>query len=442
MDHLHITAAPEIRSSLAFSWKEGIASNAMIVIVENYLTPFALFLGCAPQQIGFLVALPHFLGSVSQLFAVRAVRFAGSRLQFLINATTAQASLLVPVALLAFLPFRGRFLTLLALIIAFRVLANLIQTAWGSLVSDYLCAEERGRYFGWRSQVVGVAGVVVVGMAGLALFATKRMSGAFGFSLIFLTAAACRLVSSQLFRFHTDRPLQPTPGGDFTFLMFLRRFRESNFVKYVLYVSGITFATQLAAPYFSVYMLKDLHFNYISYTLIQLVSVSAGLVSFPVWGRHADLVGNAKVLKITSQMIPWIPILWMFSGHLGWLIPVEIFSGFVWGGFNLCAANFIYDAVSPAKRVRCLGYFNLINGVAIFAGASIGGFLAESMPPFGGRRILSLFLLSGILRFLAHFFLAGKFHEVRTKVKKVSSLQLFFSVLGIRPLSFSNGQSH
>ncbi len=217
--------------------------------------------------------------------------------------------------------------------------------------------------------------------------------------------------------------------------MFLRRFRESNFVKYVLYVASITFATQLAAPYFSVYMLRDLKLDYLRFMLVHLAAVFAGLFAFPIWGKHADVVGNAKILKMTGLLIPIIPVLWLFSSHFWYLIAIQIFSGFIWGGFNLCATNFIYDSVSAPKRVRCLGYFNLINGAAIFLGATIGGFLATRLPPISGYDLLSLFLLSGIFRLFAYFFLSSHFQEVRKTTRHVSSLKLFFSVVGIRPLA-------
>jgi predicted MFS family arabinose efflux permease len=216
--------------------------------------------------------------------------------------------------------------------------------------------------------------------------------------------------------------------------MFLRRFRESNFVKFIFYVSSITFATQLSSPYFSVYMIRDLHFGYLEYTYVHLASMVSGLFAFPVWGRHADLVGNAKILKITSFVIPVIPILWIFNKYPLYLVLVETFSGIIWGGFNLCTTNFIYDAVSPDKRVRCLSYFNLINGTAAFAGASLGGLLADKLPPANGSALLSLFLLSGVLRFFADFILSRHFREVREETHPASSVQLFFSVLGIRPM--------
>jgi MFS family permease len=128
----------------------------------------------------------------------------------------------------------------------------------------------------------------------------------------------------------------------------------------------------------------------------------------------------------------------MFARNPFELILIEIFSGFVMSGFGLATSNFIYDAVSAPKRVRCLAYYNLINGAAIFAGASLGGYLAERLPPLLGYRIVTLFLLSGIVRLFADLFLSRHFTEVRESAKKVSSMQLFQSVLGMRPLTGEN----
>jgi len=251
---------------------------------------------------------------------------------------------------------------------------------------------------------------------------------------MFMAAGIARLIGTWYMARMIDLPQHRKREDEFTFWMFLRRFKESNFVKYVFYVSGITFATNLSAPYFSVHMLRDLHFSYLSYMVVSLAPVVTGLIAFPIWGRHADSVGNARILKITGLFIPIIPLLWLIPRTPVPLVLVELFSGFVWGGFNLCAINFIYDAVAPAKRVRCLGYFNFINGIAIFAGAAAGAWLVDRLPLTGGLPFLSLFIVSAGARFLANISLARHFKEVRAEARAVSSTDLFFSVVGIRPI--------
>jgi MFS family permease len=332
----------------------------------------------------------------------------------------------------------GRIAALITIVAVFRILGSLIGPAWGSLVSDYLPENRRGQYFGWRSQVVGVSGVAGMILWGVLLSTLSGSSGALGFFVLFLLAGVFRAASFYFMSRMTDLPIHTQVDSDFSFWMFIRRFRESNFVKFVFYVSSITFATQLSAAYFSVYMLRDLKLDYMTYMTVHLASVLTGLIAFPLWGRHADMAGNAKILKINSVLIPIIPILWAFAQNPLHLVLVEIFAGFVWCGFNLCATNFIFDAVQPAKRVRCLGYFNLINGTATFLGASAGGFLAERLPAFRGSPLVTLFLVSGALRFAGDFFLARHFREVRVLDVKYRSAELVLSVLGIRPVSGRN----
>ncbi len=433
----HLPAS--IQRSLDISWKEGIFANVMLVTLEFYIIPYAIFLGATPYEIGLLVALPQLMGSISQLVAVKFVRLVGSRLKFLICGSVIQALILAPIAALTVVTCNSKIDILIGCMIIYRILGNLIATAWGSLMSDYLQPNERGQYMGWRSQIVGLSGVAAMIVAGVILYLFKHhISTSAGFGTIFVISGLCRLVSSFMFKKMSDTPHEIIADQDFTFLMFIRQFRRSNFVKYVLYVSCITFATQISSVYFSVHMIKNLHFSYLTYMSIHLAAILAGLVAFPIWGKHADHIGNAKVLKLTSWFIPFIPLLWIVSGDKSYLIFVELFAGFVWGGFNLCASNFIFDAVRPDKRVRCLAYFNLLNGTAIFAGASLGGFLVTRLPYLFGHQLNSLFLLSAILRFMAHFLLSGKFQEVRPEVKPVRSHDLFFSVIGLRPMAGRN----
>ena len=425
----------KIKESLTISWKEGIPASMMLGVLDYYLVPYGLFLGASNRIIAVLSSLPHLAASLAQLWGVEAVRRAGSRLQVVVATAAAQAAVLLPMAALALVNFRGRLAALVALAVAFRVLNNLCGTAWSSLMSEYLPPQGRGRYFGWRSRIAGLATLAGTAAGGVILFAMKETSVAWGFLAIFVLAALLRFLSASMLSRQVELPLSSHPDSQFTFWMFLRRTRQSNFVQFVLYVSGVLFATHLAAPYFSVYMLRDLKMNYLTYMIVHLSAAVGSLAAFPIWGRNADVVGNARILKTTGRLIPLIPLLWLVSRDPAYLILVEFFAGFVWGGFNLCAANFIYDAVTPEKRVRCLGYFNLISGAAIFGGAMLGGFLADRLPPLFGLRLLSLFLLSGLLRLPAAFLQGGQFKEVRETGPHVSSRRLFFSVVGLRPLT-------
>jgi MFS family permease len=434
------TLPKEIQKSLRYSWKEGVAAQVSISAFDYFLIPYAIFLGASTQQIGLLAAIPNFVSSLSLLFAVRAVDIAGTRHSLLTYASGLQAIVLLPLILLPFLsiPIPVKMAVLILLISLFRMLGSILGPAWGSLISEYLPEGQRVQYLGWRSRMIAISGIISTAFWGLLLYSLEYLSQATGFVAIFAGVILTRFISFYLMSRMVDLPHRKEVPAPFSFGAFRERLKVSNFAKFVYFVTGMTFATQLAAPYFSVYMLKGLNFNYLSYTTVQLASVIAGLVAFPLWGRNADIVGNAKVLKSTAFVIPLLPVLWIFARDPFTLVLIELFSGFIWSGFNLCTSNFIYDAVAPEKRVRYLSYFNLINGGAAFAGASLGGYLGDKLPPLFGYSLLTLFLISGILRTGASLFLSHHFQEVRESAKKVSSFELYFSVVGIKPLVGEN----
>jgi len=422
-----------VRESLRSSFKDGMFAAFMAGVTEHYATPAALFLGASVQQVGLVTALPHLLSSLSQFFSVRVIYWVGGRVNLLVRLVSSQASFILFIAVLPLLEIYGRVELLLTYLILVAACGGLAGPAWGSLMSDYVPASKRGRYFGWRNRTVGAVTVGSIVASGLLLNFFQEISYAAGFSIIFFLAAAARFVSAYFISRMDEPPHKSDPASDFTFLMFLRRFRESNFLKFVLFSGCLTFGTYLSAPFFAVFMLRDLQLSYVTYMALQVGSSVAGLIALPLWGKHADLVGNVRVLRLSSFFAALIPIFWLFSHNPAYLMLIQIYAGFSWSGVTLSAGNFIYDAVTPQKRVRCIAYYNVINGLALFSGSLLGGYLGSRLPPLFGYRLLALFALSCFFRMLFFLLLSRSFREVRT-THEVSIQELFFSVVGIRPL--------
>ena len=422
-----------VRESLRASFKDGIFASFMGGVADHYATPLALFLGATVQQVGLITALPNLLSSLSQFFAVRVIYWVGGRVKLLVRLVLSQASLILCIAILPSLEIPSRVELLLVLLILAALCGGLAGPAWGSLMSDYIPSSKRGRYFGWRNRTIGAVALGSVITSGLILNSFREVSYAAGFLIIFSLAALARYASAYFIKQMDEPPHRRDPASDFTFLMFVARFRESNFLKFVVFCACLTFATYLSAPFFAVFMLRDLQLSYLTYMALQVCSSFASLVALPLWGKHADLVGNVRVLRLSSFFAALVPAFWLWSSDPAYLMLVQIWGGFSWSGVTLSAANFIYDAVTPQKRVRCIAYFNVINGVALFLGSSLGGFLAVRLPPLFGYSLLSLFALSCFCRLFFYLLLSRSFREVRP-THEIAIHELFFSVVGIRPL--------
>jgi len=235
----------------------------------------------------------------------------------------------------------------------------------------------------------------------------------------------CRFFSYFFLNKMHDPAMDFSKDGYFSFVSFYKRLKQSNFAKFTLYVSLVTFTTNLAGPFFAVYVLKDLEFNYLTYTLWIVIAAIASLVTMTYWGKRVDSFGNIRILRLTSIMVPITPILYLFSKETYWLMFIQIVSGIVWAGFNLSAGNFIYDSAIPEKRARCIAYFNVSNGTALFFGAILGGFMIRYLPAIFGSKLLTLFLLSGILRGLVAIIMVPMIKEVR-KIKGIGRDEIHY----------------
>ncbi len=422
----------KIEQSLNVSFKDGIFASAMMGFTQDYFIPFLLVLGGTASQVGILSAVPNFFSAIVQLKSAEATIKAGSRKPVMNIFVFLQAVTLLPIAMLAWFQ-KGSPVLLICFVTLFATLGAFPVPAWGSLMSDLVPEHKRGEYFGWRNRILGC---IIVGssfLAGVILQHMKSVNVFHGFALIFLSACIFRLISWNFLRRMYEPALIQKKEEQFTLYQFLARIKESNFARFVLFVSFLSFSVNLAAPHFSVFMLRDLHFSYLLYSLITVTATLTVYLLSSRWGRLADRVGNLKVMKFTAPIISILPVFWIINRNPFFLFFTQIVSGFAWAGFNLCASNFIYDAVSPPKRTRCIAYFNLLNGLALAFGALIGGFIVSRLPELFGYKILSLFLLSSCLRLIMATLLPLPLKEVRA-VPTVKSNELFCSMLGVKPI--------
>jgi MFS family permease len=404
----------------------------------DYLAPFALALNASTRQIAVLSALPSLCASLVQLKTADVTDYVQSRKRVILAAVLLHILAGIPIVLIPYLSGIPAVPVVIICVTLFTSFGAFAGPAWASLMTEYIPSRARGRYFGWRNKVMGVATVIASFIAGFILH-TQRHHGLAGFTVIFGLALASRCFSWAFLARMYEPPMPRSQGKQFGFWEFVLQGRTSNFTRFVLFVAAMNFCVNLAAPFFAVFMLRDLSFSYLTYTVLMVTVTLASLATINRWGHRADAAGNLKVVKLTSLFIASLPLWWLLNRHPAFIFFVQAFGGIVWAGFNLCAVNFIYDAVTPAKRVRCFAYFNVVTGVASCAGALVGGYAVAYMPPILGYKLLGLFVFSSALRFLVAGTLPRTLREVRP-IQRVSSRDLFYSVIGVQRLTGESGE--
>ncbi len=421
----------KVKNSLRVSFWDGIFASCMLGFTTEFLTPYALALKATVSQIGALSALPNLFSSLGQLKSADVSERCRSKKKVIVFFVLLHALMGIPIILTPYV-FKGfEIPALIVSVTLFTSFNGFSLPVWQSLMSDYLPSRKRGSYFGWRARILGIVTVISMLSAG-GILQVFRAAPLRGFLVIFSIAFVCRAASWYFLTRMYEPPFHSREGAYFSFIEFLRRARESNFARFVLLAASLNFSVYLASPFFSVFMLRDLKFPYITYTVLMTTVSLSSIFTISKWGKISDKSGNLRIIKACALCIATIPLWWLINHHPAYLLCIQVFSGCVWVGFNLCALNFVYDAASPAKRTRCLAYYNVCNGLAICMGSLAGGGLARILPSLGGYRLLSLFVFSSICRFTVAFLLRG-IKEVR-QVEHISNRELFRSVVGIRPM--------
>jgi MFS family permease len=403
-----------IRRSLHFSILDGLFTAMMLGVSDSYLIPYGIALGATHSQIAFLASLPMLIATVIQAQSAKVTQSIGSRLKLINFMVFFHALAWLPIILIPYL-FADKALApwaLLAAAVVFAAFGAFSVPAWQSLMSDYIPTKKRGQYFGWRNRLQGLFTVTVSILAGLVLHHFGKES-LVGFTVIFGFAMLCRFYAwicltrmIEPFR-HTSHDVY------FSFLDFIKQIRTSNFAQFVFCISFFSFAVNISAALLPVFLLEDLGMSYATYMAVVTAAAVAAFLFQGFWGKLGDLEGNLKILRIAVWGIAVIPVFWMFSQNAAYIFCVQLFAGACWGGFGLLVLNFIMEAASPEKRIRCLSYFNIMNSAAIGLGAALGGLLLGRLPPLFGYPYLALFLLSGVFRAAAAFFLGRFVREVR-----------------------------
>lgn len=405
------------------SIKEGGFASLTSGFTDSYFGLYALALKANNFQIGLLNSIPSILSPIFQMIGSRLME-KYSRKKLIINFVALQSLLWIPIAFLSIFFWKNMIIDYLPFILigfySLLVISGaLAGPAWFSLMGDIVPESIRGRYFSRRNKICSTIALMASILAGLFLDLYKTQGWAlFSFSCLFFLAFIFRFISSLLFKKHYEPELKLEDGYYFSLFSFVKKAPHNNFGKFVIFVALIYFSVNIAGPFFTIYMRNDLGFSYSIIMLINISSTIFSLLIIPFWGKFSDKYGNRLLLKIGAFIIPLLPIAWIFSGNPVYLALVpQLIGGIGWAAFNLASSNFIYDSVSQQRRGICVAYYNTLLGAGNFAGALVGGIIAQYINISFMNIFLFIFLISGILRLLVVIIFIPLIKEIR-KVEK------------------------
>lgn len=385
--------------SLGFLHGEGAATS-----VENagisYQSASLLSAGASTEQVAMLSTFSNLIFALILFRVPSLIKFSDSLKRAVITLSAVSSLSWIPLIIVS-LFFTGISPSLLIILWVISLVPDFmvgpLRDKW---LADLVPSGKLGRYLSLRTIISTGSYLGCFFVMGYAL--DHFPSGIFnGFSFVFSFAFLASLISLILYLVLKV----PVPAGEpqqaqMGLFGFIKEVKQNDLGTFIVFATLIIFASSICGTFFSVYMLKDLHFTYLTFTLVVSVEFLARIVSAQLWGKLIDSSGAIKTLKIASFMIPIIPVLWLFSSNVGYLLFVQIISGITWGAFDLCTQAYLCRASPPEKRLHYIVYHRSIVTLASAGGPLLGAGLLDVIYPIFGSQILSIFLLSGVLRFL------------------------------------------
>jgi len=410
---------------------------------EQYLSAFALLLHASPFQLSLLSALPQLIGTVAQVASIKLLRCFPDRKALIRAGTVGQALAWIPILLLPLLfPDTGPWLVIAGTALYFAC-TQFTTPAWNSFIADHLDQHERGAYFARRATIMASLSFGALCVAGWLLSLWQHHALAWiGFAVIFTLAGVARMCSAMALSNVED--VHHTSHADTTpsFRTFLAG-TSLSFRRFLLFSGLMHAAVLIAAPFFVLYMLRDLHLAYWSYGSWLAAGLLGQLVTLGAWGRFADRFGNKALLSVTGFMVPFLPMCYLAGTNLPFLFCVNFLGGVTWGGLALGLQNYVFDAVRPADRAKAVATYSTINAFGWCVGAFAGSWLVNLLPsqvaigqfslPLASNLPL-VFFVSGALRLVVSSSLLGTFHEARA-VEQAPFTQLVWELPLLKPLA-------
>lgn len=405
------------------SIKEGIFATARTSFGDYYISPFAIAINTSNSIVAMLTSLSGLLGPLSQTLSPKTTKNL-TRKKVVSRSVFLEALTWIPIIILAILYYKGIMINLLPIMLLisyclFTILSNISTPAWFSWMGDIVDANYRGRWFSKRNLITGFVSIIIALVSSIFLdYFKKNDLVMFGFIILFGLAMISRLISWKILKKQYE-PVQKTiERKREPFFKFLKNAPKNNFGKFVLFRSSLAFSAAICSPLLGVYLLRNLNLSYINYMIVIMGGTFVSLFTLEIWGKFADKYGNYKAIVISSIFIPVLPILWILYKSPVYLVLIpSVIEGIVWAGLLLAAGNFIYDNVSTEKRAQAISYYNMMWGIGVFLGASIGAILVGIIKTPSLEPVIIVFIISAVIRTIVVIFWLPKFKEIKKTEK-------------------------
>ncbi|MBN1156855.1 MFS transporter [Candidatus Woesearchaeota archaeon] len=386
------------QDSIGSTYKYNFFNTLRIGFAEKYIEAFGNFLNASNFHFTLLVSFPQFLGGILQLFTFEFLKFFRTRKRMNMFTTFSESTVWIPILLLALLKSRYAIWGYIGLVTIYFCLTLVENPVYNSWIMDLVSMERRGKYLARQTIIVSTVTLLSFIIGGFILEEAAKLGRlATGFILIFSIAIFFNLFGMRYLSRTHEPPFTLTKPKT-SIKKFISEIRYRPEGKAMLYLSLMSFSVYISAPFYTLYLLRTLQFDYFRFAILMMLPILMRIVFIKKVGFLVDKFGPKKMLEFTSLLVAIVPMLWLIHPSFFWLIFVQIYAGVAMGSYEVSALTFMINETNSLNRISLMSYYNFFNGCFVIAGALMGN-LFSSIGPFHNA-YLNAFLFSGLSRII------------------------------------------
>jgi len=393
---LHVGDAERERGLRLLVNEALFSGGAAALTTGTILTAFALHLDASNVMIGLLASVP-FAAQLLQLPAIVLVERTRRRKLIAVATSIAGRLMLGVMAVTAFFQGMAPLIVFLAAQLVLTGLGAVGSCAWNAWLRDLAPLDRLGSVFARRTALLTAVNLALGLAAALALGLSAEGSSArdWVFAGMFVIGCVTGLISARIVA-DMPEPLMTPAEGPLRIGALLRRpFADANFRRLLAFVASWQFAVNLATPFFTVFIVRQLGFDVSFVMVLSVISQAANILALRFWGRLSDRFANKSVMAVCAPAYI-VSIVAMIgasqihapAGVMAWLAALHVVMGVSVAGATLGSTNI---ALKLSPRGSATAYV-AANAMATAAAAGLAPILGGLLADFFARRRFELLM--------------------------------------------------
>ena len=328
----------EVQSGLQAVIKDGLASQAMVTFTGGaFLVAFALNLGASNLMIGLMASIPPLmqLVQIPSIYLVEKIR---KRRAISVYASASSRIIWLLIALMAiFLPSKEGLMFFIVALALHSAIGAVSACSWSSWMRDLVPQDQLGSFYSKRMRLSTGLGIILYLAAGFYVDFVKKLFPdleLYAYSTLFLIGFFAGMLGVYFISTIPEPRMVTQEGRSKFFEQMLTPFEDINFRKLITFLGSWNFAVNLAAPFFTVYMLKRLRMDMSFIIALTVLSQIMNFTFLRIWGKFSDLFSNKSVLAVCGPLFLACILAWTFTtmpekhvGTIPLLVAIHLFMG-------------------------------------------------------------------------------------------------------------------